>query len=99
MAFKDLVGKAVTKEVTFMGEKVQIRKLTVAQVLEIQAKAKELEGSEEGNLDVLILILTLAVPGASEISKEDFQNFPMDELAKLSNDVMRHSGVAGDAGK
>ena len=40
---KDLVGKKMTKSVKFMGEDVKISKLSVAEVMDIQNKAKTLE--------------------------------------------------------
>ena len=95
---KNLVGKSVTKKVKFMGEDIVIRKLSVAQVLSIQEKAKETAEADNA-LDVLQLILSLSVEGADELSAEDFASFPMDELNRLSQEVMKHSGVGENQGK
>ena len=98
MSFKDLVGKRMTKEVTFMGEKVKISKLSVAEVLEIQGKAKLIEGNETEGFAVLRSVIAMSVEGASEIADQEFDRFPMDELSKLSSEIMRFSGL-GDESK
>lgn len=41
----------------------------------------------------------MAVDGGDELSDDDFKEFPMDELSKLSNEIMKFSGIAGDQGK
>ncbi len=100
MSFKDLVGKKMTKPTKFMGEDVKISKLSVAEVMEIQARAKELEGGADNDgFSVLKVVIRSAVEGASEISDEDFNAFPMDELAKLSAEIMKFSGIGQEAGK
>jgi hypothetical protein len=96
---KSLVGKSVSKNVKFMGVEVTISKLSVAQVMEIQDKAKEGADQDNSALAVLQLIVSQAVDGASELTTEDFMSFPMDELSKLSNEIMKFSGVTGEQGK
>lgn len=96
---KSLVGKSVSKNVKFMGVDVSISKLSVSQVMEIQEKAKEGADQDNSALAVLQLIVSQAVDGASELTTEDFMSFPMDELSKLSNEIMKFSGVTGDQGK
>jgi hypothetical protein len=99
MSFKDLVGKRMSKTVKFMGEDVKINKLSVAEVLDIQAKAKSIGENEQEGLSVLKTVISSAVEGASEIADEDFNKFPMDELSKLSNEIMKFSGIGQEAGK
>jgi hypothetical protein len=91
--FKDLIGQRITKNYKFMGKDVTISKLTVDEVLEIQEKAKELQDDEAGGLELLKLVIRLSVPGADEISEEDFKKFPMEELSKLSAEIMKYSGM------
>lgn len=99
MNIKNLVGKRVSKNVKFMGEDIKINKLSVAEVMSIQEKAKGLtEDSEEG-ISVLRSIIRSAVESGDLLTDDDFQTFPMDELSKLSNEIMRFSGIGGDQEK
>lgn len=99
-AIKNLVGKKMTKDVKFMGENVKISKLTVTEVVTIQKEAKALEGNDEAGFGVLQTVIRSAVEGADELSDEDFSSFPMEELSKLSQEIMKFSGIGGEtAGK
>jgi hypothetical protein len=100
MSFKSLVGQKVTKKVKFMSAEVTISKLTVNDVQDIQAKAKAAENDAEGSgLEVLKTILRSGVEGAEDLSEEDFLKMPMEELTKLSNEVMKFSGFDSEKGK
>ena len=99
MNFKDLVGRRITKPVKFMSEDVKISKLTVAEVKEIQAQATAAEGQEDEGFGTLRTVIRLSVPEAAEISDEDFSKFPIDELSKLSAEIMKFSGIGTEAGK
>lgn len=98
MGIKGLVGKRVSKTVKFMGEDVKISKLSVAEVLDIQEKAKGNAADTDG-LEILRTVIRSAVEDASELSDEDFASFPMDELSKLSNEIMKFSGIGEQSGK
>lgn len=98
-AFKALVGRKMTKNVKFMNEDVKISKLSVSEVLDIQEKAKKLEQDESLGFDVLRTVIRSAVEGAGELTDEDFATFPMDELSKLSAEIMKFSGIGQDQGK
>lgn len=92
------VGKRATKDVDFNGVKVTISKLTVAEVMEIQKASDAQSEDPNAGLAVLRQIVTTAVEGGKDLSDEDFQGFPMDELTKLSNAIMAFSGI-GETGK
>lgn len=96
---RSLIGRKMTKDVKFMGESVKISKLSVAEVIEIQNKAKALEGNEAEGFNVLKTVIRSAVDGATELSDEDFDGFPLDELSKLSNEIMKFSGIGQEQGK
>jgi len=96
---KGLIGRKMTKKVKFMGEEVSISKLSVAEVMVIQEKAKAIEGNDSAGLDVLKTVISLAVEGADDLSDQDFEAFPMDELSKLSSEIMKFSGIGGEQGK
>lgn len=96
---KGLVGKRMTQKVDFMGEKLTIKKLSVAEVIEIQAQAKALEGNDEAGFGVLRTVIKSSVEGADDLTDEDFQQFAMDDLSKLSTAIMKFSGIGGEQGK
>jgi hypothetical protein len=96
---KSLVGRKMTKDVKFMGENVKISKLKLSEVMEIQEHATKLKDDDAMGIQVLTTVIRSSVEGADELSDEDFQQFPMDELAKLSNEIMKFSGVQGEQGK
>jgi hypothetical protein len=96
---KALVGQRMTKTVKFLGGDVKISKLTVSEVLEIQAKAKDAEKDENAGLELLKTVIRSAVEGGTDLDDSDFDNFPMDELSKLSNEIMKYSGLGQEAGK
>jgi len=72
---------------------------TLEEVMEIQEKAKAIEESDSAGLDLLQTVIRSAVEGASDLADEDFQTFPMDELSKLSNEIMKFSGIGSESGK
>ena len=91
----------LTKKLKFMGEDLEIKKLNVAEVLEIQSTAKELEEApnEENNIKVLALVIQKGAQELNDLSLEEIKGFPMDELSKLSNEIMKFSGIGADQGK
>lgn len=98
---KSLVGKKITKKVKFMDEQIEIKKLSVSEVMQIQEAAKGGEGQDEDTqgLDILKVVIRAAVEEASELTDEDFNTFPIDELSKLSDAIMQFSGMTGDQSK
>jgi hypothetical protein len=101
MSFKELVGKKISKKVKFMEADVEIVKLTKGQVTEMQAMIKKQESEEdaEENLNVLVNIIRMGAPESRELTEEEFEEFPLDELAKLSKNIMEYSGMAADVEK
>lgn len=92
---KHLVGKKMTTEVEFMGEKVKIAKLSVAEILKIQEATKKQKAGDE--VGVLRLMVRLAVEGASELTDSEFDSFPLEELGKLGADIVKFSGMNTEA--
>jgi len=104
--FEKLVNKKIQKTTKFMGEDVTIFKLSIKQAQEIQAAAKRsgLDGTNaeenentEDAFAVLRLVINLGAEGASELSNEDFESFPMEEVTSLSNAIMEFSGLSAGA--
>jgi hypothetical protein len=93
---KHLVGKVPTQEVVFCGHKINIKKLSVTQVFEIQRRSKESHEAgenEEAGMDMLQYVIGCAVDGADALTKEEFRSFPVDELSALSDKILKFSGL------
>lgn len=87
-------SKPMLTKVKFMGEDVEIAKLTVAQVMSIQDAAKAIkDGDEEANVELLVKVIGFATPEFKDFSLDDYLSLPMEELSKLSNAIMKHSGL------
>lgn len=98
--FSSLVNKPIVKDVQFMDDTIQIRKLTVSQVLQIQEKAAAANGDQANSgFEMIKTVIKMSVVDAAEASDEDFKSFPMDELTRLSNEIMVFSGISGAEGK
>jgi hypothetical protein len=94
---KHLVGKTITDKVPFMGDKVEVKKLTVGEILALQEVITKVGDSTDAKAQLGLLrdIIKVAVIGADELSDDDFDTFPIEELNRLSNKVMELSGLAG----
>jgi len=99
MSIANLIGKKMSKTVKFMGEDIKISKLSVAEVLKIQEAAKDLDTDDSKGFEVLKTVIQSSVEGGTELQDGDFENFPMDELSKLSNEIMKYSGIGGEEQK
>ena len=99
MNIKELIGKRVSKEVAFMGSRVSINKLNVSEVRKIQARAANLKDDDSENFAVLRDVLRMSVADAAELTDEDFDSMPMDELSNLSKAIMEFSGLGEKQGK
>lgn len=90
-----LAGKRMSKEVTFLNEKVTIFKLSSGQVEDIRAESKRLTEKPEDTdaLGLMRTVIAFGVEGGADISEDDFKNWPIDDVAKLSEAVMEYSGL------
>jgi hypothetical protein len=95
MSIKNAMSKKITQKTKFMGEPIEIVKLTVAQVKLIQEKVKGInEGSgDEQGLDTLKAVIRIGVVEAEDLTDEDFDSCPLDDLSKLSAEIMKFSGL------
>lgn len=96
---KHLVGKTLSKKVPFMGDEVEIRKLSIAEVLNVQkiVKAASKDKSEEGQVKLIRDVVKIAVTGASELTDEEFNGFPLGELSDISEAILKYSGIGEGA--
>lgn len=93
------IGAKATKNVKFMEKDLEIAKLSINQVLRIQAVTKEAEeaGDVNSNIKILSAVIREGAKELSELSQDDLQDFPMEELALLSNAIMEFSGLTAKA--
>jgi hypothetical protein len=94
---KALVGRKRTKSIKFLDVDINITKLTVAEVKQIQEAAKPLETDEENDdagLNILRTVIRAAVEGGEELVDSDFEAWPIDDLRELSKTIMEFSGIA-----
>lgn len=89
------VGLKVPKKVKFLGEDIEIVKLSVSQVIKIQEAAKLFEESSDvfGNLKLLSLVIRSGAKELIDLTEEEFNDFPVDELSQLSEQIMQYSGL------
>ena len=92
MSIKDLVGKKMTKKTKFLGEDVVMKKLSVADVTAIQ-EMTEASTEDSDQFELLRFVIRRAIEGADELEDSDFEEFPIDELSKLSEAIIEYSGV------
>jgi hypothetical protein len=92
---KHLVGKSITEKVDFMGEELQVKKLTVNEVFKIQDLIKRSQNKKQDYDDIALIkdVIRMAVTGANEISDEEFNSFPVGELTSLSESIMNIAGL------
>jgi hypothetical protein len=96
---KRVFKQAPGKKVKFMGETVEIFKLSTKQVIEVQKLAKEQNGdSDDAGLRMLEVVIKLGAPELVEFTSEELQEFPLDDLSALSASIMEYSGLS-KAGK
>jgi hypothetical protein len=88
---KHLIGKKMTTQCEFMGEKVTVKKLSVAEILKIQEATKKQKAGDE--VGVLRLMIRLAVEGAEGLTDAELESFPLDELGKLGSEIVKFSGM------
>lgn len=97
---KHLVGKVITKKVPFMGDEVEIRKLSVNEVFKVQELVKKStkSKSEEDQISLLRDVIRLAVVGADEVTDDEFNTFPIGELSDVTDNILKFSGIGDTEG-
>jgi hypothetical protein len=99
---KHLVGKAQkTVKVPFMDDTtVEVKKLTVAQVKEFQVKLESAKGEDttESGLNIQRSVIRMGVVGAEDLTDEELDSFPLDEVVNLAQKVLELAGVKGVEG-
>lgn len=82
-----------------MNAEVEIAKLSVAQVKEIQTAAQKIDAKTgKGGMELMMKVIQSSIEGARDMNESDFDNIPFDELQALSNSIMDYSGMRVEAG-
>lgn len=87
------IGTASKKNTKFLDLDLEISKLTINQVLRIQAVTKAAVDDEHSNILVLSEVIRAGAEELRTLTQEELQDFPMEELATLSNTIMEFSGL------
>jgi hypothetical protein len=103
---KGLVGKRLDKEVSFMGQKIKIHKLSVADVIQVQVMAKTVQqeaedetSKEKKGFELLKHVIRCSAEGGADLDDEDFEKLPLEDLSRLSSEIMKFSGLSDEKGK
>ena len=87
------LSQKVKRAVKFMGLDLEIVKLSVADVLEIQRLAKDADKDEQANLQLVAHVVRMGAPELKELTDDEIQTLPLDELSVVSNEIMKFSGL------
>lgn len=89
------IGRKSTKNIEFLGEQLEIQKLSINQVIEVQriTKAAESENSDTSGVKILSFVIKAGAPELADITDSEFQDFPLAELSDLSNAILEFSGL------
>lgn len=84
-----------TKKYKFCGVEIEIRKLSVADVIKVQEEAKKAEENKDdkANLDLLLTVIKLGVPEMADMPDSEIFDLPMEELSSLSTEITKYSGL------
>lgn len=98
---KFLAKPRPTVSVPFLGDTVEVQKLSVAQVRTFQKELESVkETAEEGESGIAVqrTIIRLGVVGAAELTDEELDSFPLDDLSELAKAVLEQAGVRSAEG-
>lgn len=99
------MGRRSAHTVDFMDDTLEIYQLTVAQIREVQkifknkpsvegmSEEEALVADEDSGMDLLLFVVNAGVEGGSDMTLTDLQDYPLDALTRLVNDVIEFSGV------
>lgn len=98
---KQLLQKRITKTIKFMGEDVLIRKLSINEIVRLQAAEEAQKGQEvpkdggvKEGIEVTLRVVRAGWADAAEWTDEELRDLPFEELLTLAGEIMSYSGVA-----
>lgn len=89
------LGSKKSKKVTFMDQDLEIVKLSINQVLRVQTITKEEEqkATEDSGIKILLAVIKEGASELNDLTQEQMQEFPMESLSELANQIMEFSGL------
>lgn len=82
----------ITKKIQFLKQEVEIRQLTVKGVKDLQ-ESMDKHKEDVSGIKTLAAIFKATVVGAEDMKDKDFENFPIQALTQLSNDILTYNGL------
>ena len=90
----------ITKKVSFLGQEVEVKQLTVKGIKDLQASLDENKDANDlGGMKTLSTIFKSTVVGAEDMTDEDFEKFPIQALTNLSNEILIFNGLGASDDK
>ncbi len=85
-----LTEEQMLREVPFMGGVIDVRKTTIRNLKDIQESTKDINFEEdtEETMEFVYDTLRRFVVGAEDMTTEDFEEFPVDELSSLVEEII-----------
>jgi hypothetical protein len=99
---RNLIGKAKDLiSIDFLDSQVQIAALSVSEIRKFQAKVKALNADkkvsdEDRALMIQRDLIRAAVVGASDMTDEELDTFPIKKLGELTREILSHNGLDPD---
>ena len=85
---KHIKIKDIKKTVKFMDQDLEIKQLTVKGVKDLQTELNKNRDSALDAVETLSVIFKSTVVGAEDMTKEEFEKFPIEQLTKLSEEIL-----------
>jgi hypothetical protein len=73
---------------------VEIKQLTVRGIKDLQKSLDENKADDVSGLKTLSAIFKQTVVGAENMEESEFEDFPIQALTKLSQDILEYNGLS-----
>ncbi len=85
-----LTEEQMVREVPFMGGFIDVRKTTIRNLKDVQEATKDINFEEDTEESMQFVYDTLRrfVVGAEDMTAEDFEEFPIEELSALIEEII-----------
>lgn len=84
----------ITKKIPFLDQEVEIKQLTVKGIKDLQKSLDDNKADDVSGLKTLSAIFKQTVVGAEDMKESEFEDFPIQALTKLSQDILEYNGLA-----
>lgn len=73
---------------------MEIKQLTVRGIKDLQKSLDESKADDVSGLKTLSAIFKQTVVGAEDMKESEFEDFPIQALTKLSQDILEYNGLS-----